>query len=193
MERTKQAPVADRFIERWSPRSFDSKFEISDRKLKAIFEAARWTPSCFNIQPWRFIYTKSQDEENFSKFSNLLLPMNKTWAEKASALGFIICRKVNDDGEQNFYSQFDTGAAWMSMTMQAREFDLYTHGMGGIKKDEVYDYFKIDKSEYTVICGFALGKRADKKELPEKLQKREEKNERKDLKDIMFENHFPRE
>ena len=190
MERNKQAPVADRFIERWSPRSFDQKFEISNRKIRTIFEAARWTPSCFNIQPWRFIYTKSQDEEIFEKFSNLLLPMNKVWAEKASVLGFIVCRKVNDDGENNFYAQFDTGAAWMAMTMQARELGLYTHAMGGIKKDEIYEHFNIDKSEYTVICGFALGKRADKEELPDKLQEREHKNGRKDLDDIIFENRF---
>lgn len=188
MTREVQAPVEERFVERWSPRSFDQNHEISNRKLRIIFEAARWSPSCYNIQPWRFIYTKKQDDENFERFVGLLNDMNKVWAQNASALGFIISKNTNDEGAENFYSQFDTGAAWMAMTMQARDLGLYTHAVGGIKKDDIYKSFNIDKSAYTIICGFAIGKRDNPEELPDKLQKMESKNDRIDLEKIMFEN-----
>jgi len=42
------------FLERWSPRAF-SDDEISEAELLSLFEAARWAPSSYNSQPWRFI------------------------------------------------------------------------------------------------------------------------------------------
>lgn len=46
--------IDDVFINRWSPRSF-SEQEVPENILLSIFEAARWAPSAYNEQPWRFI------------------------------------------------------------------------------------------------------------------------------------------
>lgn len=192
MQRAEQAPVEDRFIERWSPRSFDENDKITDKDLKTIFEAARWSPSCFNIQPWRFLYAKSQDKY-FESFCGLLAEANRVWASKASAVGFIICENKNHKGEDNFYAKFDTGSAWMALTMQARELGYFTHGMGGIKHEEVYKKLNIDPKKFTVICGFALGKKAPKEDLPEKLQEQENLSTRKNLDNIMFNGIFKEE
>ena len=66
-------------------------------------------------------------------------------------------RNAENSDKQNTSAQFDCGAAWLCMTLQARRLGLYTHGMGGIKRDEVYDALNIDAEKYHVICGFALG------------------------------------
>ena len=44
-------------LNRWSPRAMSGE-EISDEDLMRLFEAARWAPSSYNGQPWRFIYAK---------------------------------------------------------------------------------------------------------------------------------------
>ena len=61
------------------------------------------------------------------------------------------------NGNDNGFFEFDSGAAWMSMTMQARKLGLYTHGMGGVKFDEVYTALNIDVNQQKVLCAFALG------------------------------------
>ncbi len=173
--------VAELLCQRWSPRSFEKK-TIADADLLKIMDAARWSPSCFNEQPWFFL---TSTENSFDKFLGLLLDMNQAWAKNASLLGFILCNnQFARNGNANNLAQFDSGAAWMAMTLQARMLGLYTHGMAGIKKDEVYDAFEIDRDEQTVIAGFALGVRAPVEALPEALQEREIPSQRKPLTDI---------
>lgn len=173
--------VAELLCQRWSPRSFEKK-TIADADLLKIMDAARWSPSCFNEQPWFFL---TSTENSFDKFLGLLLDMNQAWAKNASLLGFILCNnQFARNGNANNLAQFDSGAAWMAMTLQARMLGLYTHGMAGIKKDEVYDAFEIDRDKQTVIAGFALGVRAPVEALPEALQEREIPSQRKPLTDI---------
>lgn len=170
--------VAELLYQRWSPRSFE-KTAIAEADLLKIMDAARWAPSCFNEQPWLFL---TSTESSFDKFLGLLLDMNQAWAKNASLLGFILCDKqFARNGNENALAQFDSGAAWMAMTLQARMLGLYTHGMAGIKKDEVYDAFGIDRDKQTVIAGFALGARAAADALPDALQEREIPSERKPL------------
>ena len=143
------------FYQRWSPRHFE-KTHIPEQTLTAIFDAARWAPSCYNDQPWLFI--TNDGEKDFDDFLNLLVDANKTWACNASVLGFVVARKNFDLKEGvNMYGPFDCGAAWMSLTLQARLFGLYTHGMGGIKRELVYDALHIPRATHTVVCGFAIG------------------------------------
>lgn len=172
--------VAELMYQRWSPRSFEKK-PIADVDLLKIMDAARWAPSCFNEQPWLFL---TSTESSFDKFLGLLVDSNQVWAKNASLLGFILCtNQFARNGNENSLAQFDTGAAWMAMTLQARMLGLYTHGMAGIKKDEVYNAFDIDRDQQTVIAGFALGARAAAAALPEALQEREVPSERKPLTD----------
>ena len=46
---------------RWSPRAFSSK-SVSEQDLLSLFEAARWAPSSYNEQPWRFIVASQSDD-----------------------------------------------------------------------------------------------------------------------------------
>ena len=143
------------FYRRWSPRSF-RKSEIPPEMLEAIFDAARWAPSCYNEQPW-LIVTSSGDGD-METFLDLLLDGNRAWAKNAGLIGFIFSKKrFTHNDKPNAWASFDCGAAWMSIALQASLFGLYAHGMAGIKKDEVCKKLDVAEEDYNVICGFALG------------------------------------
>lgn len=173
--------IDDLFIQRWSPRAFQ-KTTIDDATLTRIMEAARWSPSCFNAQPWRF-YTST--DNTFDEFLNLLVDANQVWAKDNAVIGFAVAEKnFEHNGKPNAYSGFDTGAAWMSLTLQARMEGLYTHGMGGIKAAEAAEYLGIDTDSSEVLMGFTIGKLADLSSLNAEQKAAETPNDRKPLVDI---------
>src|SRR5262245_26603611 len=91
--------VAPVFVERWSPRSF-LRTSIPDEVLSTCFEAARWAPSGFNLQPWRFIYAK-RDTARWAVFVDLLSATNQAWAESASALVLFVSKTTaNWNGQE---------------------------------------------------------------------------------------------
>ena len=167
--------------ERWSPRSF-APFEIDIATQTRLFDAARWSPSCFNAQPWRF-YTSNAD--NFGEYLSLLNEKNQEWAQHASLIGFLIGKKLFEhNGKPNPTYALDCGSAWMAMTLQARHENLYTHGMAGILKDEIVDYFKLDTDKEEVMMGFAIGKIGDPQQLSEDMRAKETPSARKSLQDV---------
>ena len=167
------------FFQRWSPRAF-KKTEIPTETLETIFDAARWSPSCFNEQPWLFITSSGADD--FDTFLGLLMEKNQAWAKNASLIGFIFAKKTfSHNATDNRFAAFDCGAAWMALTLQAAKFGLYTHGMGGIKRDSVASVLKVSDLEYEIVCGFALGAIASPDILDEDTQSREKPSTRKSL------------
>ena len=175
------AAVDELFYRRWSPRSF-KQIALPEEVVTAIFDAARWSPSCHNEQPWTFITAAAADKETFAKFVSLLVEGNRVWAQHASLLGFVIARRhFTHNGKPNGLAKFDCGAAWMALTLQARKFGLYTHGMGGILREDVYRELKISKDDFEVVCGFALGCVEVPNGLSEDARRGEQPSERKPL------------
>jgi nitroreductase len=169
------------FYQRWSPRAFQQK-PVSDADLQQVIEAARWSPSCYNEQPWLFITSTAQSHE---RFVNLLVEQNQIWARNAPVLGFIVAGKqFAKNGNDNFHALFDSGSAWMAMTLQARMLGLHTHGMGGINYAGVYREFDLDPEKVTVICGFAMGYADVPDNLPEGLRAMEQPSARKPVGEI---------
>ena len=182
-ERQTKVDVDPIFVERWSPRAFQ-QYQIDDATLLRIMEAARWSPSCFNAQPWR-LYTSTP--ATFDAYLNLLVEGNQDWAKDTSVIGFMVAeRHFEHNGKPNAYAQFDCGAAWMALTLQARKEGLYTHGMGGILKPEVTDYLKLDPAQQEVVMGFTIGKLADLSSLSDEKRSQEVPNSRKSLDEIWF-------
>ena len=108
-------PIDPMFLDRWSPRAFDGS-PIREHDLLKLIEAARWAPSAYNVQPWRFLYAL-RDDAKWPLFLELLIPFNQSWASSASALIFILSdRKMrNPDGSpsgDSYTHSFDAGAAW---------------------------------------------------------------------------------
>jgi len=179
-----QYPIDPIFLHRWSPRAFDPA-PIPENILMTLFEAARWSMSCFNEQPWRFFIATA--EEDLKLYRSILSERNQKWTITAPVLGFMVAsNKFAYNGKPNFWAPFDTGAAWMAMTMQARKLGLYTHGMGGFDREKVYDALNIPREDYTVIAAFALGRYGDREKLPEDFLKEEQPNNRKPLETLII-------
>jgi nitroreductase len=173
--------VDETLARRWSPRAF-VKTPIAEADINLLFEAARWAPSCFNDQPWEFHVSS---DRTFDDFLNLLLEGNQVWAKNASLLCFVVVRKTfKHNGKDNAYAEFDAGAAWLALSLQARQMGLYTHGMGGIKHQEVADYLQLDNN-HKVICGIAIGVAAEPDLLPADVAAKEKPSGRKPLADVL--------
>ena len=190
MENNRKAEAAvDRlFLDRWSPRAFDPT-PLSEGTVKSLFEAARWAPSCSNEQPWLFLYAVSK--EDLAVFLDLLKDGNKIWAKNAPMLVFVFARRrFLAQDEPNDWAKFDSGAAWMSLTMQARMTGLYTHGMAGFHRERVCGALGVPEEDYEPVCAVAVGRYGDKEALPERLKARETPSGRKPLSEVAMEGRF---
>lgn len=183
--RQQDHPIQDIFINRWSPRAMTGE-PITDEELKTLFEAARWAPSSYNNQPWRFIYAK-RDTENWSRFFNLLVDMNQAWCKNAAVL-IVVCSHKNFEHNGTFSKthSFDTGSAWQNLALQASQMNLVAHGMGG------FDYEAAKKAvnapdDFEVEAMIAIGRLGNKEDLPEEMQKMELPSDRKKVEEIAFE------
>jgi nitroreductase len=167
--------------QRWSPRAF-KKAAIAEQDIQTLFEAARWAPSCFNAQPWIFYVSTDQ---SFDKYLSLLVEGNQVWAKNASLICFVVVKKTFEhNNKPNSYAEFDAGAAWMAMALQARQMGLYTHGMGGIEHQQVADYLELD-NDHKVVCGIAIGIADTPDTLPRDIAAKEKPSARKPLTQVL--------
>jgi nitroreductase len=176
------------FVNRWSPRAMSGE-EISDDELFSLFEAAKWAPSSFNNQPWRFLYAKRKTSQ-WDHFFSLLSDGNKLWANKAAVLIVMISKKTMDYNDKPARTHtFDTGAAWENLALQGSLNGLVVHGMEGFDYEKAKVELKIP-DEYKVEAMAAIGRPGKKTELPVDLQMREFPSDRKKIKAIVFEGEF---
>ena len=135
-------PIHGVLAERWSPRSFDSSVEIPEEKITAALEAARWSASASNTQPWRFIVARRGTDEHATIVENLL-GFNQTWAASAQVLIVNLAAVATEDGTPLRWAQYDLGQAVASLTIQAHHDGLHVHQMGGIEVDGLRNAFGI--------------------------------------------------
>ncbi len=184
MRKSQYKKLSPIFIERWSPRAFSSK-PVPEEDLMTCFEAARWAPSCYNEQPYIFVYAK--EDKALKEFQSILVEGNRVWAEKAPVLVVVFAKKsFEKNPKPNRWAQFDSGSAFMSFVLQAHMLGLACHGMGGFDPEKAYAVCKVDPQKYTALCVFAMGYQGDKLELPLQYQEKEEPNDRKELAKIVF-------
>lgn len=171
------------FLERWSPRAFDGS-DIPDADLLRMFEASRWAPSAFNSQPWHFLYAKRGDAD-WQRFLSLLIPWNQGWARTASVLIYIVSDKTptaDREGRPKPSSThaFDTGAAWVSLALQATRMGYHAHGMSGIEYERAGPELGLsDRYQLNAAC--VIGRLGDPAQLDEKQRAREFPSGRKPL------------
>jgi nitroreductase len=179
------------FAERWSPRAFDgSSMRLAD--LMTIFEAARWAPSAFNIQPWRFLYSLRGDT-NWENFLSLLIPWNESWAKTASALIFVLSdtltRTKAGDLEPSHSHSFDAGAAWAHIALQAHALGYHSHVMTGIRQDAARAGLAVP-DRYRIEAAIAIGRIADPDTLDPALRDREKPSDRKPIESFAHAGNF---
>jgi nitroreductase len=157
--------------QRWSPRSFDVTAEIDESKLTAALEAARWSPSANNTQPWRFIVGR-RGSAAFDTIAQNLMGFNKAWAGSASALVLALAEVTDTEGNPRRFATYDLGQAVAHLTIQAHHDGLHAHQMGGIDVDGLRAAFDID-DRFLPYSVTALGTVGDPDALPDALRERE--------------------
>lgn len=181
-------PINPLILNRWSPRSMTGE-ALNDDDIMSLFEAARWAPSSYNNQPWRFIYAK-RNTEHWDRFFNLLAEGNKNWTKNAALLVVVISRKNFEFNEKPAIThQFDAGSAWENLALEASSRGIVAHGMQG------FDYEKagVDLGvphDFEVMAMIAIGKKGPIEILPPELHEKEKLTDRKPLKEIIMEGFY---
>ncbi|MGC1421233.1 MAG: nitroreductase family protein [Terracidiphilus sp.] len=159
-------------LERWSPRAFDDR-AISKADLRKIFEAARWAPSSFNEQPWRFVVGE-RNSETYKKIAEALVPFNQAWAANAPVLVLSVARtRFSHNDSPNNYAVHDLGAADGFITLQAASMGIATHQMAGFDQAKAREAFEIPEI-YAIGSVMALGYQGDPSSLSEHYQGQEQ-------------------
>lgn len=180
------------FTNRWSPRAFTEE-TIDAAALLGLIEAARWAPSGFNTQPWRFVYGR-RGAPSWQPIFDSLSEFNGAWAQRAAALVVIVSRTVwvppgKTEPQPATSHAFDTGAAWASLAFQATLSGWHAHGIGGFDRDGLRVALDIPQ-EYAIHAIAAIGKLGDKSVLPASLQAREVPSQRRPLSELAAEGKF---
>lgn len=188
MNRQSTYPILALFISRVSSRAF-SQERLSEEELMTLFEAARWAPSAYNNQPWRFLFARRGDKE-WESFFDTLVDFNKSWCKDADTLVAIISRNnfIHHD-KPSRTAPFDTGAAWMSLTLEAHARNIVAHAMEGFNYDALKKNLDIPDS-YTIQAMIAIGKQGDKEALPTALREEETVSDRRPLSSIIGQGKF---
>lgn len=188
MEREAQTKFAvhESIKKRCSPRAFSDYLPTFD-ELGSLLEAARWAPSCFNGQPWRFILARKDQEELYQTIFECLVDKNQKWAYQAPVLGIMAAKKTFDyNGKPNFWSDFDCGLAMGQLVLQAEILGLSVHIMAGFHRDKAKEVFNIPE-DFEPLVAFAIGRKGDPDTLPEEYAEQEKApRERKSLQELVF-------
>lgn len=162
---------------------------IAKDELMSLFEAARWAPSSYNAQPWRFIFAR-RNTPAWKTFFDLLVEFNQSWAKDAAALIVIAARRrFEHNDEPSVTHAFDAGAAWENLALEASARNLVAHGMEGFDYAAAAAKLNVP-DDYEVLAMVAIGKPGAKENLPADLQAREEPSDRKSLSEIVMEGTF---
>ncbi|MEM7655153.1 MAG: nitroreductase family protein [Bacteroidota bacterium] len=168
-------PISSLLDQRWSPRAFQSDRILSDEQIHQLFEAARWSPSSYNAQPWRFFYAKNRETDAFERLLDCTYPSNQVWAKDAGMLVLSIAQltvEVQGNTHPNSYAWYDLGAANMALSIQATEMGLYVHQIAGFDKAKARETFDLGPDQDPVVM-MAIGYKGEADQLAEPLRQRE--------------------
>ncbi len=187
-----QTPIAEIIANRWSGRAYDANQIVSRQQLIALLEAARWAPSCYGDQPWRFIvWDKNADNSAWQQALNCIVPNNQSWAKDAQVLMLVCANSVFDhNGKPNRWAQYDTGAAAENVCLQAEHMGLMAHQMGGFDADLAREKFRIPV-EFTLMAMLSVGFPADIETVTgEALERETAPRKRKPLSELFFDGNW---
>ena len=168
---TTLTPIHDLLAQRWSGRAYDPTKPVSRKQILALLEAARWAPSCFGDEPWRFLlWDKHSDEAAWQLAYGCLGTWNQNWVKNAPVLLLATAGSLfQKTGKPNRWGPYDTGAASENLCLQATALGLMAHQMGGFDADEVRKRFNIPTA-YTCMSMIAVGYRTTPDILDDELK-----------------------
>jgi nitroreductase len=186
-------PILPLILERWSSRAYDFSAPVRREELAVLFEAARWAPSSFNIQPWRFVFAL-RGNAGWEPMLDLLIPFNQSWAAAAGAL-ICICSEVDvptktpGERQPSYSHSFDAGAAWAMLAIQASSVGLGTHAMTGFDVERAKRVLQLPHNvrPETIV---AVGRAGVRDNLPEALRERDVPSSRQQIETFVFEHTY---
>ena len=161
-------PIHPLIENRWSSRSFNETQEVSNEDISSLIEAARWAPSSYNDQPWRFLISKRGDS-NYELITKSLAEFNQLWAPKASAYIVVVGATKRADGSPNYAYKYDCGQAVGFLTVEATHRGLMLHQMGGFDKQQLHQDLKIQE-DLDVLVVIAIGYYEDNDQIQEPIK-----------------------
>ena len=183
-----QVPINETLANRWSGRAYDAAKSVSHEQVITLLEAARWAPSCFGDQPWRFIvWNKNADAQAWQQGFDCLVPGNQAWVKDAPVL-LLTCADTlfNHNQKPNRWAQYDTGAAAENLCLQASSMGLMAHQMGGFDADKARETFAIP-AQYIPMAMMSIGYAADISTLEGEILTRETApRKRRPLNELFF-------
>jgi nitroreductase len=132
------ADLGEVLLARWSPTSWDPDHKLAPEAVDHLVEAARWSPSAGNSQPWSFV-TARRGEAIHQRLVPLLAPSTRRWAPAASLLVVNLCHRFVEgtDWDYSEFAEYDLGQSVAHMTIQAQGMGLYARQFRGFDRDAV--------------------------------------------------------
>lgn len=183
-------PVIEPVKQRWSPRAFAER-PVAPDTLRRLLEAARWAPSSFNEQPWRFIIATKDDPDAYQRLYHCLKENNQRWAGNAPVLLLSLAKTTfTRNDKPNRHAWHDVGLAMGNLLAQATAEGLFVHQMAGIDRDKTRETYNVP-DDFDVIAAAAIGYGGDPDILDDKLKERELKaRQRRPLSETVFDGAF---
>ncbi|MDH6532038.1 nitroreductase [Aurantimicrobium minutum] len=186
---TTSTPINPVLAERWSPRSYDTTAVLTPADLTASFEAARWSPSANNSQPWTYL-VGFRGDDTFNAILPTLAGWNSAWMPNASAIVIAIAQVADAEGKANPYAAYDLGQSVAHFSVQAHTDGYHVHQVAGTDAAALKEAFNIPEG-YEALVAMTVGKLAPASELPEALEERENAPRvRKDLSEVVHYTQF---
>ncbi len=144
--------------------------DVEKQKIDTLIEAARWAPSCFNKQPWKYVFVHKGDPSRESL--EAALSLGNGWAKRAPylvAVGAHPDEACRTNGLP--YYAYDLGLSVMTLTIEAEHQGLRVHQMAGWKEEKVKEALGFPNN-YRVVVVFALGYEGEPQRIWDKLEER---------------------
>ena len=183
-----QQAIHELLANRWSGRAYDADQSVSKAQVVSLLEAARWAPSCFGDQPWRYVVCNKADNlQAWQAAFDCLVPGNQGWAVNAPVL-LLICADTlfGHNDKPNKWAAYDTGAATENLCLQATALGLMAHQMGGFDADKARTTFNVPE-RYQILAMVTVGYQASVDTLSGEVKERElVARSRKPLEELFF-------
>jgi len=167
-------PIHELLAQRWSPRAFDATRAVGAAQLQALFEAARWAPSCNGDEPWRFlVWNRATDPAGWQQACEFLSDGNRKWCVNVPVLALSCAATTfTFNGKPNRFGGHDTGMANLAIALQAVALGLVVHQMGGFDAAKARAACGVP-GDYTPMSMLAIGYQAAPDVLDEDTRKKE--------------------
>jgi nitroreductase len=167
--------------------------EITEELIRDLAECASLSASCFNNQPWRYIFV--YDADVLERMRDVMSKGNE-WTFDASMIIVVLSKKEYDcvirDRE---YYLFDVGMATALMILRATELGLIAHPIAGYSPRKTREVLGIP-DDVDVVTLVNVGRHSDEVSpvlSEDQARAEKERPPRMPLQKIMFLNRYPAE